>query len=258
MDPPQVTTCCPVVSHEKSVPSFFSSFIMKTAGILGGMGPFASITFYRSIIELSGLTYGAVRNDEYPHLLLSSLPVPDLIATRESEEVTVRMVEEEIVRLEYAGAEFLVLACNTMHLYLEQFRRVSAVPFLSMIDAVTAAVVRDRLKTVGLLGSVTSLQSDLYSRPLAAAGTRAIVPSLEEQEVLSALIADNIAGNRNVQEERAVYGIIDGLRAQGAQAIILGCTELPLVLRREHCTLPVYDSLRLLAETTCREIYGAS
>lgn len=258
VDSPMTTKYCRVVSHEKPVFSLFLSFVMKTAGILGGIGPFASITFYRSVIELSGLTYGAVCNDDYPHLLLSNLPVPDLISSREQEEMSVSMVEEEIRRLESAGADFLVLACNTMHLYLDRFRRVSAVPFLSMIDAATAAVVRDGQTTVGLLGSATSMQSDLYSRPFSVAGVRTIVPSLAEQEVLSSLIAENIAGNRNVQEERAVYGIIDRLREAGAEAIILGCTELPLILRGEHCALPVYDSLRLLAEATCGEIYGDS
>lgn len=229
---------------------------MKTAGILGGMGPYASMTFYHSVIEISALRHGAVRNADYPHLLISNLPVPDLIASRESEDMAVKMVEEEIRRLALAGADFLVLACNTMHLFLDRFRRVSSIPFLSMVDAVIASVVRDGYSTVGILGSATSLQSDLYSRPLADAGVRCVIPSLAEQELLSALIAENIAGNRNRQDERAVYAIVDRLRTQGAEALILGCTELPLIVAREHCSLPVYDSLRLLAETTCREIYG--
>ena len=229
---------------------------MKTVGVLGGMGPFASITFYRSVIELSGLKHGAVSNDDYPHLLISNLPVPDLIATRESEEEAIRMVEEEILRLQGAGADFMVLACNTMHLYLDRFRRVSPAPFLSMVDAVTEAVHRGGRRAVGILGSTTSIRSGLYAKPLAEAGVRCIDPSPAEQDLLSTLIANNIAGNVMRSEERSVYGIIDRLRAEGAEAIILGCTELPLVLDGEHCSLPIYNSLHLLAEVTCREIYG--
>jgi len=229
---------------------------MKTAGILGGMGPYASITFYRTLIELSALRFGAVCNEDYPHLLLSNLPVPDLIATRESEETAVRMVEEEILRLQSAGAGFLVLACNTMHLFLDRFRRVSSIPFLSLIDAVVEAVHHDGRRTVGLLGSTTSIRSGLYERPLCEAGIRCVVPLPVEQDLLSSLIANNIAGNVVRSEERAVYDVVDRLRAEGAEAVILGCTELPLALNGGHCSLPVYDSLRLLAETTCREIYG--
>lgn len=228
---------------------------MKTLGILGGMGPHASMTFYRSIIEISALKHGAMKNSDYPHLLISNLPVPDLIHSRESEEVTVRMVEEETRRLALAGAQIMVLACNTMHLFLDRFRRASSVPFLSMIDAVVEAVSRDRRTAVGLLGSATSLRSDLYTRPLVEAGVRCIVPSFSEQELLSTLITENVAGNRNRSDERAVYGIIDRLKEHGAQAIILGCTELPLVLEGGHSSLPVYDSLRLLAEAACREAY---
>lgn len=231
---------------------------MKTLGILGGMGPFASIEFYRSIIELSALHYGAANNDDYPHLLLSNLPVPDLIHTRESEDVAIHMIEEEIVRLQHAGAEILVLACNTMHLYLERFRRLSHVPFLSMVDAVVRTVLHDQRRVVGLLGSTTSVRSGLYDQPLQAAGVRCVLPSLAEQDLLSALISTNIAGNVIRSQERAVYGVIDTMRAQGAEAVILGCTELPLILREGRCSLPVYDSLRLLAADACAEIYGSA
>jgi len=228
---------------------------MTTLGILGGMGPYASITFYRHMIELSGIRYGAVRNDEYPHLLVSNLPVPDLILSQDSEEITVSMVEEEIRRLEKAGADFLVLACNTMHLYIDRFRSASSVPFLSMTDAVVQAVLRDGRTSVGILGSSTSIRTGLYTRPLEAVSVRCLNPSAKEQELISMLIANNIGGNVVRSEERAVYGVIDRLRAQGAQAIILGCTELPLVLERQNCSLPVYDSLRLLAEEACRTLY---
>jgi aspartate racemase len=229
---------------------------MKTIGILGGMGPFASITFYRSVIDISGFRHGAVRNDDYPHMLISNLPVPDLIASRESEDIAVRMVEEEVRRLASAGADFLVLTCNTMHLYLDRFRRASSVRILSMVDAVVEAILRDGRRKVGILGSATSIQSGLYAKPLIDVGVRCLDPSSAERDLLSALIMNNIAGNVLRQEERAVYAIIDRLRERGAEAIILGCTELPLVLEGGRCSLPVYDSLRLLAEAACREIYG--
>jgi len=122
-------------------------------GVLGGMGPQATVRFYDLAIEKSR-AMGACKNCDFPHMVISNAPVPDFISGRKDEEVAVGMIEQEIVRLENAGADFLVITCNTMHLHMERFRAKGSVPILSMIDAVV-----DKIK--GLRAFVWVNSSDI-------------------------------------------------------------------------------------------------
>ncbi|MSR87379.1 amino acid racemase [Candidatus Peribacteria bacterium] len=229
-----------------------------TLGILGGMGPHAGLRFCELLLQLSIDRYGSKRNADFPHFLLSNLPVPDLISSREDEERTVTMVEAEAKRLEVAGAELIVLACNTMHLFEERFRSAIAVPFLSIIDAVMKNVQRDGRKTVGLLGSMTTMQSTLYSAPLQRAGIELILPSPAEQEELTRCVQTIVAHQVGDEERALLRRQMESLHEKGAEAVILGCTELPQILTPDTSGIPVYDSLRILAEAACAAMYFPS
>lgn len=226
-----------------------------TLGILGGMGPHAGLRFCELLLQLSIDRYGAKRNAEFPHFLLSNLPVPDLISSRDDEERTVAMVEAEAKRLEVAGAQLIVLACNTMHLFEDRFRQATTVPFLSLIDAVMLNVQRDGRKKVGLLGSLTTMQSDLYSAPLERAGIELILPPVAEQQELSNCIQSIIAHRSSDRDRGLLHHLIESLHNKGAEAVILGCTELPQIFMPGSVRVPVYDSLHILAEAACAEMY---
>lgn len=226
-----------------------------TLGILGGMGPHAGLRFCELLLQLSIDCYGAKRNADFPHFLLSNLPVPDLICSREDEELTVAMVEAEAKRLEVAGAELIVLACNTMHLFQDRFQQATCARFISLIDAVMHNVQRDGRKTVGLLGSMTTMQSDLYSEPLHQAGIELVLPSATEQQELSGCIQTIIAHRSSDRDQAFLRHLIESLHQQGAEAVILGCTELPQIFKPNSVAVPVYDSLRILAEAACAEMY---
>jgi aspartate racemase len=231
---------------------------MKTLGILGGMGPHAGLRFCEMLLQDSIDRFGAVRNEDYPHFLLSNIPVPDLISSRDDEEKTVSMVEEEAKRLEKAGAQIIVLACNTMHLFQDRFRKATKAQFVSLVDAVVQNVVRDGRKKVGLLGSMTTMKSGLYSEPLGRSGIEVLLPSPADQQEISRVV-ETIVAHRAVNSEKIfLQKTIESLRAQGADSVILGCTELPQIFTTGSAILPVYDSLRILAETACEEMYAPS
>jgi aspartate racemase len=220
---------------------------MNTLGILGGMGPEAGLQFCSYVLELAR-THGARTNADYPHFLLSNLPVPDLIRDRNAEETAVRMVEEETRRLRTAGADTIVLACNTMHLFADRFVAASDGKFLSMVDAVTAVIRRDGVRRVGLLGSHTTMQSGLYAEPLRSLGVQVILPDETGRKEVVEIIFRIIAGEAGEEDRDRLHAIIAALREQGAEAVLLGCTELPLLVDPSMAGVPVYNSLRILAE----------
>ncbi|MDP7477501.1 MAG: amino acid racemase [Candidatus Peribacteraceae bacterium] len=224
---------------------------MKTIGVLGGMGPSASLDFYRMLIEQSdGQT-----NEGYPHILLSNLPVPDFIEDRSREEEAVQMVEDEARKLEQAGADFLVITCNTMHLHLDRFQNVVSIPFISMIDAVVDCVRGDGFDCVGLLGSPTTICSGLYQEPLKHLGIKVIIPNEGDQSFITHTIFRIIAGKADTHDSLKISMIIDRLRCAGGQGVILGCTELPLLVSEMDLSVPLFKSSEILAKRAFCEAF---
>jgi len=225
----------------------------KTAGILGGMGPHASIRFYEAVIQKSQEQYQVEKNHEFPHLLLSNLPVPDLIQDKNAMEQTVHMLHEEARKLEKAGADFLVLVCNTMHHFVDE--SAFNIPFVSMIDSVVEVVKKDGRKKVGLLASKTMTHSGMYQQQLRDRDIETLLLSESDQDELVGIILEYIANKHTSEHLKKLQTFIDSLKQAGAEAVILGCTELPLMITADISSLPVYSSSDILAERTCREIY---
>ena len=227
-------------------------------GVLGGMGPQATVRFYDLAIEKSR-AMGACKNCDFPHMVISNAPVPDFISGRKDEEVAVGMIEQEIVRLENAGADFLVITCNTMHLHMERFRAKGSVPILSMIDAVVDKIKADQKKCVGVLGSPTTMNSKLYSGPLSMAGLKVLVPSQPDQDILEMIIRQVIAGKNLPEFHESIFEIAFDLVDKGADAIVLGCTELPLVASEAIQELKEavwYDSLKILVSVAIEMVFS--
>ncbi|HEY5714256.1 MAG TPA: amino acid racemase [Candidatus Gracilibacteria bacterium] len=228
----------------------------KTIGILGGMGPQASLEFYRRLIDLSIERCGADSNKSFPHMLLSNLPVPDWISDTTYQREAVDMAVEELKILEKAGADFTVLTCNTMHLFTDEYRAALKIPFLSMIDCVVEAVQVQGITKVGLLGSASLLRSTLYQNPLAEQGISTLIPQEEAFESIAQVTKRIIAGTFSLEDKSYLLDQIERLKGKGAQGLILGCTELPLVLSSQDIDIALFSSLHILAERACEALYA--
>ncbi len=228
---------------------------MKTLGVIGGMGPQASIRFLELVIQRCIKEFGVVDNNEFPHILLSNLPAPDIIANRENEGEARRMLAEEGRKLEGAGVDFLVMTCNSMHILSDSCTNAVSIPFLSIIDTVVNKALTEERKSVGLLGTMTTMTSDLYMAPLQDAGIEVVIPPSQERERVVRCILNVIAGRASDKDVQALQEIIRGLQEGSAEAVILGCTELPLLINQSLSEIPVLDSLELLAEASCEEIF---
>ncbi len=221
---------------------------MKTAGIIGGVGPQATAYIYKQLIEVAQSQYGAKNNDDYPSVVIASVPVPDFISSTEHMQKAEDMLVEAAKRLEAAGCDALCIGSNTVHILLDKLKKEVSVPFLSMVELVAERCAAIGNKKVALLGTPILLESGLYDEALKARGIILIKPSVAEIEVCDSVIRCVIAGETIDPIKKEYVAVLTSMLNQGADAIILGCTELPLVIDYEVLGDKIVKSDRVLAE----------
>lgn len=220
---------------------------MIKIGILGGMGPQASALLYQKIIWQAEHYFHAKKNADYPYFCLINLPVPDLIVNQNDEEKTVKMAYEALYSLKNGGYTHFAIACNTMHLYAEEINQTLNLNFISMVDAVVNLCMREEYQVVSILGSKTTLKTGLYEKALLDKGIKVNKPDLANQAKLTKIILRLIAGRLSKNDLKIFKKIVKEEQQKGSQKIILGCTELPLILPLISNKKDFIDSLDVLA-----------
>jgi aspartate racemase len=209
-------------------------------GILGGMGPAATVELFRRIVAQ---TPAQCDQDHIPIVIDSNPKIPDrgpfiLHGGPDPRPALCRSAR----KLEKMGASFIVMPCNTAHVFLPYLRKAVRIPFLDMI-AETAKVVRE--SRVGLLATETTVRTKLYHDACALYGIEVLTPFSDDQARIMEIIYAIKGGSFDGAMRRDLGAIAERLRARGAQAVIVGCTELSLVVG--DCDGPVYDALDVLA-----------
>lgn len=217
---------------------------MKTVGIIGGIAPESTIVYYRSIIA----SYRAQRPDgSYPNILLNSIDlkrVLDLVGANERAQL-VAFLSGELDKLAQAGADFAVLASNTPHLVFDELQCQSPLPLLSIVEAACEAAQQLGVTKVGLFGTGFTMQGGFYQTIFGRAGIEIVLPETAEQAYIHEKYLGELAHAVLLPETRAgLLAIVDRLRKQqGIEALILGGTELPLILTEAaHEGLPFLDT----------------
>ncbi len=222
----------------------------KTIGILGGMGPEATAYFFSLIIKDTA----AARDQDHIPVIIYNLPqVPERTAALLGKGPSpVPLLRKGIRRLGHAGADFIVIPCITAHAFLPEIKTVGRVPILSLLDEARRFARKSipGLRRVGLVASTGTLRSGLFHKAFATAGVEIISPTDKEQ----AKIMEAVFGGRGIKagftKGRPRQIILDAARQlirRGAQAIIAGCTEIPLVLRDEDIPVPLIEPMRIAA-----------
>lgn len=229
----------------------------RIVGVLGGMGPLATADFYLKIIRA---TPAAVDQDHL-HVLIDSNPeIPDRTEGIEGRgpDPTPALVGSA-ARLVGMGAELLAMPCNSAHAYLTPIRAAAGVPVLDMMAETAAALAArtPRPGIAGLLATTGTLRQRLYHAALLARGVAVLEPDPAAQAELMAVIYDGVkAGDTGPAVRDRVRAVSRGLVSRGAAVLILGCTELPLVLGPEDASVPVLDATEILARAVVREAAG--
>lgn len=220
----------------------------KRIGIVGGLSPESTVTYYLWITREYTRRYG---DFGYPEILVYSVRFQSYVDWPEADrwDLVATGLSCAAKSLEAAGADFIVIASNTMHLVVEEVRKTVGIPILSLLDVVTDAIVEKGLTQVGLIGTKFSMEQGFYQKALAQKGITLIVPNTEDRQHVNRVIYEELVAGKVEAASRDRYvAIIDRLAGQGAQGLILGCTEITLLISQRDIPLPVFDSTTLHAK----------
>jgi aspartate racemase len=221
---------------------------MKTIGLLGGMSWESTAEYYRLANELVRERLGGLHSAK---ILMLSVDFADVEAMQVAGrwDEAGEMLAGAARRLELAGADLIVLCTNTMHKVAAPIEDEISVPFVHLGDTTAVAVGAAGLTRVGLLGTIFTMEQDFYANRLRHRGLEVLLPGAEDRQRLSAIIYDELCLGVVRDESRAFYlDAIDRLVAAGAEGVILGCTEIELLVDQSHLTTPVFPTTRLHVE----------
>lgn len=219
----------------------------KKIGIIGGVGPQATCALYSEIIRISQEKYGARNNNDYPRIVIESVPVPDFISDMKDIKVALKMLIESVRNLEQSGATIIAIGSNTVHTLLNDLKGSTNVEFLSVIDLVISEIKSRDFKKVGIVASPITLNSNIYDKKLSDNTIDVIKPQKEDYFSIEGVIRGTLAGHVSAQQKKEYRCVIEKLFNRGAAGVILSCTELPLVLDYRPFGDKIIDSIEVLA-----------
>ena len=220
---------------------------MKTIGLIGGMSWESTAHYYRVINQETASRQGGLHSAP---LIVHSVDFAPVAAMQSAGdwEGAGRQLAEIAQSLEAAGAEVIGLATNTMHIVADHIIDAISVPFIHIADPTSDALLGDKFETVGLLGTRFTMEMGFYRDRLASRGLTSIIPEVERTN-LNGIIYEELCRGIVREESRRVYvSAIERLAARGAEAVILGCTEITMLIDDAVSPLPVYDTTDLHAK----------
>ncbi len=221
---------------------------MKKIGVLGGMGPEATVRFYSHLINECQVQFNAQKDEDYPEIFIYNLPIPDVVNDISNQKKTVFMLQNGAQLLEKTGSDFIAIPCNTVHYFYDAMRHAVKVPILNSIDETAKQLRINSISCVGILATSTTIQTELYQKTLQQIQIQCVLP--EKQEEVTTIIENILAGKKIEEDKNKLKRIIQSMQKQGAQAVVLGCTDLPLLLTQKDVSIPLFDSLEILAKAT--------
>ena len=220
----------------------------KKIGILGGLTPESTITYYMHIVHRYHELYG---NHGYPETIIvgvSFQQYEDWMMKEDWDSIEKALLEG-LKTLKRAGADFAVIATNTMHILFEKLKKQIDMPLISIVDATAEAIKEEGFKKIGLIGTQFSMTKPFYREGLKKHGIEVVTPNKEDRDYIVKVIFEELSVGKLTEESRKGYlKIIDKLVDQGTEGIVLGCTEIPLLIRQQDTDVKVFDTATVHAE----------
>lgn len=229
----------------------------KTIGIIGGLSPESTASYYLHITRSYVSQFG---NYGYPKIIIYSVNLQQYHSWRAKGQWD--LIAEDLTaianKLGDAGADIGIIATNTMHKVFDQVQRGTKLPLLHILDATVTEIRKAGLAKVGVLGTQFTMAEDFYRDHLLANGISPLMPAPADQAIVHEIIVKELVRGVFTEQSKQLYlEIISQLTTDGAEGIILGCTEIPLLINQESCKVPVFDTAVLHAEATLRAAIGA-
>lgn len=226
---------------------------MRTVGVLGGFGPETTAEFYVSVVNKN-----RALAESHPQILIHNSPVPfdleeDAVKNGKSLHKFLPILLDGVETIQ-DKVDFIVLPCNTLHMFIEDLRNISKKPVVSIIEEIANEVKSRNLTKVGLLATLKTFRERLYDSELKEKGIRVIKPTASETVRLSQIIHLILQGVKSNGLKTELIAMVEDLKRKGAEEIILGCTDLQLLLKPSDSPLRLIDTMDVLANSTVRLI----
>jgi aspartate racemase len=221
---------------------------MKTIGLLGGMSWESTASYYKALNEGVKHSLGGLHSAQICMYSVDFHEIEELQRQGEWEKAAV-VLSRAAQAVEAGGADFLLICTNTMHKVAEEIGSQISIPILHIADATAEKLKADNIACAGLLGTAFTMEQDFYKSRLADKhGIKVLVPEREQRAIVHAVIYQELCQGEILDASREAYlQVIASLHKKGAEAIILGCTEIALLVQQEHTSAPLYDTTEIHA-----------
>ncbi len=217
----------------------------KTIGLIGGSGWVSTVEYYKQINELVNSKLGGYN---YPKILLYSLNYGEIVENNKNneQEKTFNLLQNISNNLISADAECLALCANTPHIFAERLEKIINVPLIHIAETTAKVIKKQGITMIGLLGTKITMEQNFYKDKLLNFGINTIIPDEISRNFIHESINNELIKNIfQVETRNKFYEIIRKLKSQGAEAIVMGCTEIPLLLHQEDIDIQLFDTLQL-------------
>ena len=228
----------------------------KIVGVLGGMGPESTAIFYHAVIKQCQKQYGAQYDEDYPEIFIYNLPIPNIVEGLNKPDETLDMLIKGTKKIESIGVDFIVMPCNTAHYFYSSMAKSISVPFICIFHATAKKIKISGLKKVGFLATETTIKYKSFHNDFEKNGIELIIPDQADQDRLTQIILNILAGKKLDEDKEQIKQIIQKMKESGAEAVILACTDLPILLKQDDVDIPVFDTVEILAEATVQYAIG--
>ena len=221
---------------------------LKTIGLIGGMSWESTVTYYKIINETVKEKLGGLHSAK---CILYSVDFQEIEECQANGnwEKSGEILGEAAYNLEKAGADFIVICTNTMHKVVNQIKEKISIPILHIAEMTAEKILEKGLKNIALLGTKYTMEQDFYKSKLIEKGINVIIPDKNDIEIINKVIYDELClGTINSNSKKKFLEIVDKLRSKGAEGIILGCTEIGLLIKNEDTDVPLFDTAVIHAE----------
>lgn len=213
------------------------------------MGPLASANLYHKIVKIAQDEYHAEQDTDFPPMIIYNLP---LFGFDETGFTNPALVKGQLIagvkKLETAGSDFIIVACNTVHYFYQDMQDAVKIPIISIIEETAKATDKKGLKVIGLLSSESTNKLGIYQKALHDYGITTLSVTDQQQKLLNEVIFHVMSGKQDENDRKCLKVVIDDLYKQGAQGVILGCTELPLAICQNDVDISLIDSTNVIAK----------
>lgn len=227
---------------------------MNSVGVIGGLGPETTANFYLEVI----FRCQQLNDNQRPSVVIGSVPLlfeieRDLIADNTGIERYIPFLQEEAKKLEKSGVDFLVMPCNSLHVFIEEIREAVSIPVLSIVEETIKYLNSKDIKKVGLISTSATIENKVYESKLSESGIEYVSPVDNQRSKIDSIIQRLVSGKHLDEDRKFLIDTADSISEKDVSYVALACTDLQLLNPKSE-KVEIFDTMRILADSTVAQI----